>query len=273
MSKFTRFGVGLLPLLPGRQGANVVGSNQPTLVEQARAKPIQSEFAERIASAKAARFAIALDATGSMASLITNAKKSIGQIIRRVSKEAGVPIEIELFAYRDYDCPEEILARSGLSSDPSRLEQWLGGVRAHGGGGNKGEAIESALAAVRSAQDFRCVLVAGDEPSNAAGHLRSIGVQSPTARDLAKDLGDAGTPVHTFVIGDRASTKADFAILANSSGGRTGRLDGSREMIDMAVMAMLASLTGASGVERYMANNQLTKNSADFGARLLLPSA
>src|SRR6187551_3054874 len=65
--------------------------------------------ADEIVQGAAGRFAIALDATGSMAGLIEMAKRSIGEILARVMREAGRPIEVMLVAYRDYDVPNEIV--------------------------------------------------------------------------------------------------------------------------------------------------------------------
>ena len=46
-------------------------------------------------------------------------------------------------------------------------------------------------------------------------------------------------------------------------------MDGSEEMIDMAVMAMLAALKGSEGVKAYMRDYHVTSRGAAFG-RLLI---
>lgn len=273
MSKFGRFAGSDRPALIGTgPSAPAPRTSGSSLVDQARATAAPSKAAAHITAGQPVRFAIALDATGSMSALLQSAKESMVQIMQRVSIEAETPVEIELFAYRDYDCGPRVLERSGPLGDPQKLKAWLERIQVQGGGANDGEAIEAALEAVMSAQHFRCTLVAGDEPSNSQAHIRKHGRKTPTAIDLAGRFAAARTPIHTFVVGQRASAVRDFKKLAERGGGCSGRLDGSREMIDMAVMAMLASLKGGAGVRKYMDRHQLSLNSAEFGEQLLLPA-
>jgi hypothetical protein len=190
--------------------------------------------------------------------------------MERAKNEAGRPIEIEIFVYRDYDVPEQLLERSGASPEANRLSQWLAHVTPDGGGGNDGEAVEVALAAILDDGTFATVLLAGDEPSNSPASLATAGRRNnPTALACAEALGRQQIPVHTFVVGNYHRTLQDFAAIAEASNGKTGRLDGSAEMIDLAVMAILARLKGAGGVRDYMASRPLTPNSRDFGQLLL----
>src|SRR5690349_228403 len=48
-------------------------------------------------------FAIALDATGSMDSLIADARSNIGKILDRICAEAKIHVRVRIYAYRDYD--------------------------------------------------------------------------------------------------------------------------------------------------------------------------
>lgn len=144
MGKFDRYGDE--PKRLGQTSAGTAGlSAVSRVLADAAARP-------RTTSGRAGgggtKIAIALDATGSMANLISDAKKAITEIVTRASREAGRPIEIEILAYRDYDVPQQLLERSGVLGDPARLTQWLGKVGATGGGANDGEAIEVALAEV-----------------------------------------------------------------------------------------------------------------------------
>ena len=217
-------------------------------------------------------FAIALDATGSMEELIADAKASIGEIINRVFKEASTKVNIQFFVYRDYDVPREVLEFSPLSADSQELIRWLDAVRAFGGGANVGEAVNEALQAIAAANVFDGAIVAGDEPSLPHEHLRSIGKnQSMSAIELAEQFGKRGIPIHTFLVGARKDTENDFKVIAEKSGGRAGRLDGSAAMIDMAVMAILERVKGAAAVNRYMNEHQLTHSAKQFGNLLLAP--
>jgi DNA segregation ATPase FtsK/SpoIIIE-like protein len=89
-----------------------------------------STAAEEILRGATPRFAIALDATWSMAGLIDMAKNSITEILRRVIAGAGRPVEIMLVVYRDYDVPDEIVETSTVTKDANALTAWLNRVRA-----------------------------------------------------------------------------------------------------------------------------------------------
>jgi len=217
-------------------------------------------------------FAIALDATGSMEDLIAGAKASIEEIINRVFKEASTQVNIQFFIYRDYDVANDVLECSPLSANSQELVRWLNAVIAFGGGANVGEAVNEALQAIADADVFDGAIVAGDEPSLSRKYLNSIGKkQINSAVELAEQFGKRGIPIHTFLIGTRNDTRDDFKLIAKKSGGKTGRLDGSTEMIDMAVMAILERLKGAASVNKYMSEHRLTNNAKQFANLLIAP--
>ena len=216
------------------------------------------------------RFAIALDATASMVKLIGAAKESIRKILTRVWEEAEVRVEIQLFAYRDYDMEDKVIETSALTHEPEVLLAWLRTLEVDGGAGNGGEAVEVALETISNADEFNAVILAGDEPPHHRGYLDSIGLSdTPTAFDRAHQFGEQSRPIHTFVVGSDPRTRRDFAQVSESSGGKSGRLDGSSEMIDMAVMAILASIKGTEFVQKYMNTHVLTNQAKDFGTKLL----
>lgn len=233
-----------------------------------------SSFLESLPQSKG-QFAVALDASGSMAPLIATARESIAEIIRRVSEGAGAPVKLRLYVYRDYDClgyPEHpVLEHSELTSDVALLRRWLAGREAAGGGGNDGEAIEAALTDILARQEADAVLVAGDEPSNAKAHLSGFsgtGVQA-TAIELAPTFKQRRCPIHMFALGQRPSTLRDFKSVAAAAGGQFGRLDGGPDMIDLAAIAMLSRLRGEQGVRKYADQHNLTDNAKTFASALL----
>jgi len=135
---------------------------------------------------------------------------------------------------------------------------------------NDGEAVERALEVINEAGRFDAVLIAGDEPPNSRAFLREFAHRgAPTAKEMAKRFAQTNTPIHTFVVRDDPRTIKDFAELSSISGGKSGRFDGSAEMIDMAVMAMLAAIKGSHAIKSYMQKHRLTSNGVEFG-RLLL---
>lgn len=274
MSKFGKFTGGSgntqLPTQPKSRATPTVQS-QPDIDAKLAVymdKGRNLEASQRTAgiARRGGTYAIALDATGSMGGLIEAAKESISTIIQRVFKEASREIKIQLFIYRDYDVIEDILETSPLTNDPNVLLNWLSKINVFGGGGNEGEAIEKPLEAIFRAGDFSVVLLAGDEPPN---NKSAKDRQVQTAFDWAKKFGEKQLPVHTFVIGSCEDTDRDFRKLAKMTGGKCGRLDGSSEMIDMAVMAFLTDLKGRQSVVDYMSKYSLSSNAKNFGTLLL----
>src|SRR5262245_16418035 len=82
------------------------GASVPAKVEGARLPwegrvPKPSATAEAVLNQKRGHFAIALDGTASMTPLIDMAKTTIKQIMSRVIAEAKVPVQVQLFVYRD----------------------------------------------------------------------------------------------------------------------------------------------------------------------------
>ena len=235
------------------------------------AKAKQAEAAGKAPRlARAGQFVIALDATGSMASLIDDARQNITTILNRIDEEAKTKVRIRIYVYRDYDVRHIICESSSLSADAQELARWLAAVRVTGGGANPGEAIESVLEAVHEAGEAGAVLLAGDEPSNPRSDLDGRGLrETPTAHDWARRFAQKGVPIHTFAVGDYPPTIKDFQEIARLSGGQAGRLDGSAAMIDMAVMAMLSSLKGSASVRSYMERYALSDGARKFGHLLL----
>ena len=190
--------------------------------------------------------------------------------MRRVADGAGATVSLRLYVYRDYDCIGSqipVLEQSELTADVAALRKWLGSREATGGGGNDGEAVEAALADILKRDEADAVLVAGDEPSNRKRDLR--GGAQETALELAAHFKERERPIHMFALGERPSTIADFKQIAAASGGQFGRLDGSADMIDLAVLAMLSRLEGPTGVRRYVDGYTLSENARSFASGLL----
>ncbi len=218
------------------------------------------------------RFAICLDSTGSMQSLINLANRSIREIITRLYAEAGKSIEIQIILYRDYDMEtkDALVEASDISGDPDKLMSFLSLAKVEGGGNNDGEAVHEALKIAYSIENLKAVLLAGDEPPLNRQQLNEIGRGSTlTAIEWASKFHALKIPVHTFVLGQYERTVSEFKQVAYRSGGQTGQMDGGSEMIDMAVMAMLAALQGSSSVKTYMAKHQISTNSKRFAQALL----
>jgi hypothetical protein len=251
-------------------GAGLPAKSEGVRLPWESTKPQASKTAENILNSKRGHFAIALDGTGSMSSLIGMAKVAIKKIMSRVFVEANAPIQVQLFVYRDYDVPQLLVEQSRLSAEANELSGWLNNISATGGGGNDGEAIEQGLLSIQRAGDFDAVLLAGDEPYNSRAYLDGLGKKDlPTAADLARRFGQSQCPIHTFLVGSCPRARKALVELADASGGRTGQLDGSDAMIDMAVLAMLAGLKGRAFVQEYMERTPLSHSGRAFGTLLL----
>lgn len=217
------------------------------------------------------RFAIALDGTASMSHLIDRAMGDISEIIDRITREANCSVEIEIFIYRDYDVSaSKLVERSGLQSDAKVLASWLSSVQVQGGGANDGEAVEAALQEALEMNEFNAVLIAGDEPANTERHIQKYAPSgTKSAQTLAAAFKKRSCPIHAFVVGSRDSAVQSFKEISKVSGGQTGFLDGSGDMIDMAVMAMLSALRGRSAVAKYIEGRRLSLPAENFGQLLL----
>jgi von Willebrand factor type A domain len=280
----SKFG-GLLGGGSGTGGPNTAESRSVVVRTGLSTPPVPAKTGglrlPRVSAAPA--FAIALDATGSMASSIAEARNYIGEILARVRAQLQRPIRVQFLCYRDYDVVEAgnqwahkaPLETSPMTEDAEALSAWLAKVEARGGGSNSGEAIEAALEAAYQLTTNRgsriaAVLLAGDEPSNHRADLDAAGRhQAATARDWARRLAEQKVPVHTFVIRDRSDTIADFSEIARLSGGKTGRLDGSSSMLNMAALAMVAAVGGASAVRKYATQHRLSGPEEAFATLLL----
>lgn len=259
-------------------GSGIVSDSQSGAPATRSGKPAfsASKMIGKLTGSAKGQFAIALDATGSMGPLIDSARSAIGQILQRVTQEAGQPVSVRIHVYRDYDCEGYTIAplheASELTADVHALEVWLMGRRPDGGGGNGGEAVEAALADILARGEADAVLLAGDEPAHDRANLTRLGKREiQTAADLANEFRARNIPIHAFVMGSDPRAKASLDGIAASSGGKSGRLDGGPEMIDLAVLAMLDRLKGAAGVRRYMEGRALSSNAKAFGDALLLP--
>ena len=100
-------------------------------------------------------FVIALDATGSMASRIADARDHITEILARVRAQLSRAIQVQFLCYRDYDVFDSrncslappLLEKSPKTEDAQALSSWLAEIKTCYGGSNFGEAIETALEA------------------------------------------------------------------------------------------------------------------------------
>jgi hypothetical protein len=255
-----------LPALPSGPASPPATVPRPALPAQAGSRvPLPP-----LAAAVKPCVAIALDATASMTGPIDEARQSIDRILDGIYAEAKVKVRARVYVYRDYDVRQGVCESSDLSGNSQTLSRWLATVKAHGGGGNQGEAVETALEAIYEQDEVSVVVLAGDEPSNSRAALNSYNMRRKlSAREWAAKFAQRTVPIHTFRIGGRSDTEADFAAIAKLSGGQSGMLDGSDAMIHMAIMAVLRRINDVRAVERYVETNRLSIAARDFSQKLI----
>jgi hypothetical protein len=122
------------------------------------------------------RTVILMDATGSMAGLLTQAKNTVETIFERaqkILKDYKIDpncFEMQFVCYRDYDCGvENILHASSWERRPENLRAFLETIHAHGGGDYE-EAIEIGFWHVNQEnlkEKVSQVILIGDAPAKA----------------------------------------------------------------------------------------------------------
>ncbi len=217
---------------------------------------------------------IALDATGSMEALIENARRILGDVMRRVQEEIpSAKIEFVIVAFRDYHHDgRDLLQVSEQTGEYTRLVGWLEHVHAFGGD-DFPEAVEHALKHIlllKTTPDI--VILAGDAPGHTAGEIPTYDyiTDRRTARQVAIEYGQRNVPIYALVVNNLPPTVADFEAIAIASGGASGKLDGSDAMLQMISMAILKKLGGREAVTRFVGKQkQLTEGVRAFSGKLL----
>lgn len=101
-----------------------------------------------------------------MSHLWSSAQGTINAMIRRINEIGGNNFEILWVAYRDYSEGGGILESSGCAADASQLQNFVNGIRCHGGGDCE-EAVEQALQLARNEhrlKNISRVILIGDAP-------------------------------------------------------------------------------------------------------------
>jgi hypothetical protein len=199
------------------------------------------------------RTLVLMDATHSMANLLTKAQSSVMDMFtdaQRVLREAGVvdrSFEMQFAVYRNYNSKKAGLFQhyQGWTKTPAVLQAFMGGLTAMDGAGR--EAIEIGLwhanqlvANRQEGERYQVVLIGDAGPNHAdevvknryqasEGHPRYWDDQ-PYAHvrhfeDELKKLVLEEVPVHTFHIGTHGGVHSSFPDIAKRSSGHNAPLD------------------------------------------------
>jgi len=196
-------------------------------------------------SSGSSNIAVLVDATGSMSSLLNQAKNTVSVMFDRIStilkdnKLDPKKFQIQFVAYRNYSAPEsELLKYSGWCDDPIVLNKFLNGVPAAYGMGN--EAIEVALQYINGDANVSEIIIIGDAGGNTKQEVTQrrqscnggepywtkTKFATPTYfEDEITILKSKGIKVNAFYLTNGTANKNDFAKMASETGGICEYLD------------------------------------------------
>ena len=217
------------------------------------------------------RTVLLMDATGSMASLLSAAKDTVCTMFERAShvlSQKGLPndaFQMQFVVYRDYDCREDgLLQSSAWESKPDNLRNFMTKVTATGGGDYE-EAIEIGLWHVvqqsESPEEISQVILIGDAPAKEMPAIirdrQATGGETYWGKTKYKvptyyvtemqQLKVRNIPVHTFYLADGA--KSNFEMIASQTSGQSKYLDinsarGAELLTDFVTEAVLKKTAG-----------------------------
>jgi len=169
-------------------------------------------FTAERAAAQRQRFALLVDATSSMGSHWARAKEALRSAVDVIKRDAKVPIQISVVAYRDHiDDPKKyVVEYSDWSDDSDYLYNYINSMRCHGGG-DYPESIGHGLAYLLSQQyPISQIILIGDAPSKEG----SLGYHE------AETFGKKGCPIYALYTQEEHNLVECFQKLAKLSGGK-----------------------------------------------------
>jgi len=183
------------------------------------------QAAERC-EARTQRFALVVDATGSMGGVWARAKDALKQAVDEIQSRAHVPIQVCVVGYRDHihDPKEDVLVACEWSNDGEFLKSFIDSVRCFGGG-DYPESIGHGLGYLLEQQQQKVnqIILIGDAPSKEG----SFGWAE------ASTFGAQGCPIYALYTCRDERLVECFQKLAKLSGGKAGYLFGSADLSDI----------------------------------------
>jgi len=231
-----------------------------------------------VEEATPSRTIILMDATGSMSSLLTNAKNTVKTMFSRAyavieQDKQGAIFDVQFVVYRNYNSPiEKLLEYSAWENKPDNLYKFMDNISASGGWGC--EAAECGLWHVNeeirkhpdqvASKVVSQVILIGDMPPNTKDEVtkkrenkgesywKETQFKKPTYyEDELKQLVDNKVKIHTFYL--RNAAQETFQEMATKSGGECSYLDMSTNidkaadiLTDLVTTKILVDLGGAS---------------------------
>jgi len=192
-----------------------------------------------------------IDATGSMAPYIEEARKYAGEVAVKLAKDNDLDIRFGVVAYRDHPPQDNtfVTTKSDGFGDAARLQDALRKLNASGGG-DRPEAVWDGVS-VASWFDWRdkadrTIYLIGDSPPH--GHARSQSEDNwpkgcpcgLTSDELITVLKDKRIELNAFSVSGHADTTAAFELLTKATGGVIVKAD-RPEVVTTGYMGSLVS--------------------------------
>lgn len=208
-------------------------SDKPKTIEDIGSLDDQFEDllnAAHTASIQRQRYALCVDATGSMQSTWNMAKDALKQAVDDIKSKVNVPVQIKVVAYRDHESDgDQVIEQSEWSDDTDYLKEFIGSIRCHGGGDypeSVGHALRECLQ-----QDTKQVILIGDAP----GKGESLGYKE------AQLLGQSSCPVFALYTNVEERLVDNFTKIARLSGGKAFHLKDKNSMRDIFQVLLAAN--------------------------------
>jgi len=194
------------------------------------------------------------DATGSMASVWTNAKKEISNIIERIVKIGGKgKSELMWTAYRDYS--DKVLVESSeWTEDPALLMKFIEKIECYGGGDYE-EAVEIGLKLANDTEGVTRAILIADAPPHKEGKGKHLASHKKTMDtdylEQSQLLASKNIPVFCFYMNDEVVLVASFKKIAEITSGKAAKFSDTNTLIDIISESVLDDIGGEELVLEY----------------------
>ena len=203
-----------------------------------------------------ARFIIAFDATGSMASFWSQAERSLGKVIEEINSKCGGKALVQMVAYRDDGDKPKDLEYSQFSNNESELKSFISRQRCFGGDDYE-EAVDTCLKHCIKENPSRTILL-GDAPAH-------TNIQGRDGYIQARQLKQLNSPVFTLRCTTQQDLKENFIKIAELSGGKSFNLNHISDMVDIIATIIAADkklLKATAGQLPYLPKTEAAKQIA-----------
>jgi hypothetical protein len=188
------------------------------------------EFVAEHAELRLQRFALVVDATGSMQGHWDVAREALKEAVDSIKSRSTVPVQICVVGYRDHVCDpsEDVVEASAWSSDTDLLKDYISSIRCRGGG-DYPESVGHGLASLQQTKVNQIILI-GDAP----GREGSQGYRE------AQASGATGCPIYALYCHEERDLVSNFKTIAKLSGGKAFHLTRKEDLADI-FQVLLAS--------------------------------